>query len=484
MEASDALALVNRIYDRLNGRRGDVQDREDHYLGKQPLSFATQEWRKANEARYEGFADNWCQPVVDAEAERLKHTGIKFGRDENDEAAAKALWEHWLLNDMEAQSSQGFVSSLTTSRSFVIVWGDSDGQPVDSWEHPSSVEVEYDAENPRKRVAALKTWADDDTEYATLYTPDEVWKFSRQRQRTTQLELSQAQQQRIFGHLTGGWEPRQPKTDDTWPIPNPIGEVPVVEVPNRPLLAGDPVSEIAGVIPMQAFINLMWAYLMLSADYASMPARVVLGQGPPMMPILDDQGKKIGEKPVDIKDLAEKRLLYLTNKETKIDSWEAAKLDAFTDTIDIAVGHIAAHTRTPPTYLVTKRGMSNVNADGLKASEIGLVKKTLEFQTFATPAMREVHRLNALVLGDKELAKKVRLGTMAWQNPEIRSEAQLADALAKKRSLGYPLEYLMELDGIDPLDIERIMAMREQELRDPQIEAATRELTALGTASE
>ena len=480
MDATEALQMVNRIYDRLNGRRDEIRKREDYYAGKQPLSFATEEWRKANAARYSGFSDNWCHPVVDAEGERIRHTGIKFGRTDSDMAAAKRLWEQWLLNDMEMQSSQGFVTSLSAARSFVIVWGDGEGNPIDSWEHPASVEVEYDAQNVRKRVAALKTWADDDNEFATLYEPNAVWKFQRSRFRNTNLELSQAQQERIFGRLTGGWEPRQPSTDDTWPLPNPIGEVPVVEVPNRPMLAGDPISEIEGVMPMQDAINLLWAYLFLAADYASMPARVVLHQGPPMMPVLDKNGKQIGEKPVDMKELQEKRLLYLSGKDTTIDSWEAAKLDVFTDQIEIGVGHIAAQTRTPPTYLVTKAGMSNVNGEGLKASEIGLVKKTLEFTSFATPAMREVHRLNALVLGDKPLAQMVRLATMTWMNPEIRSEAQLADMLMKKKSIGYPLEYLMELDGIDPLDIERIMTMRENELNDPQIAAATRELQKLG----
>jgi hypothetical protein len=140
------------------------------------------------------------------------------------------------------------------------------------------------------------------------------------------------------------------------------------------------------------------------------------------------------------------------------------------------VGHIASQTRTPPTQLVTIKGMSNVNGEGLKASEIGLTKKTHEFQTFATPAIREVHRLNALAMGDRALAEQVRKASIVWANPEIRSEAQLADALAKKKAIGYPLEYLMELDGMDPYDIERVLAMREKELEDPQIAAAMRGL--------
>jgi hypothetical protein len=120
--------------------------------------------------------------------------------------------------------------------------------------------------------------------------------------------------------------------------------------------------------------------------------------------------------------------------------------------------------------------MSNVNGEGLKASEIGLVKKTLEFQTFASPALREVYRLIALAMGDMKLAQQARLASISWMNPEIRSEAQLADALLKKKSIGYPMEYLLELDGLDPQDIQRVMGMIEEERTDPQLEAAMRGL--------
>jgi hypothetical protein len=42
----------------------------------------------------------------------------------------------------------------------------------------------------------------------------------------------------------------------------------------------------------------------------------------------------------------------------------------------------------------------------------------------------------------------------------------MADALLKKKQMGYPLEYLMEVDGIDPVDIGRILKMRDKELSD------------------
>lgn len=461
MDSSAAIKLVQRIYARLANRRPDIETWEKYYRGEQALSFATAEWKKANAERYDGFSDNWCAPVANAEAERIKYTGLTVP---GLEGAGRSLHEDWLRNEMDMQSSQGVLTTLVTGRSFVIVWGDTNtDEPVVSWEHPSNVEIEYDFENSLIRRAALKTWVDEATEYATLYTPDAVWKFERPRTSHKNERDAQSLQAKNEATSTDGWVARVAVGDATWPLNNPMGVVPVVEVPNRPTLAGEPISEVAGVIPMQDAINLLWAYLLLAADYASMEARVILGSAPPMIPIIDAEGKKVGERPVDIKDLREKRLLYITDKDASIDSFKAASLEVFTDTVDVAVGHISSQSRTPPTYLVSKVGMSNVNGEGLKASEIPLNKKVGEWWLYGDVALREINRLIALARGDDALARAVRLAKVNHMNPEIRSEAQLADMLVKKKSIGYPLEYLMELDGIDPLEVPRILEMKKRE---------------------
>lgn len=462
MDAAEAVSLVNRIYRRLSKRRTGIQTAENYYMGNQKLNYATEEWMKANAARYQGFSDNWSATVPNAENERLKHTGLVLP----DPKSASLIWDQWLRNEMESQASQGFLQSLIARRSYVIVWSDGEGGVSQSWEHPANVEIEYDFGNLRRRVAALKTWVDEDREYATLFTPDALWKF--QRLRPTSLNDCEAQsKQATTGYAAdGGWVPRF--VDDVWPSPNPLGVVPVVEIPNRPTLRGEPVSEIAGVMPMQDAINLLWAYLFLAADYASLPARVALGSAPPKIPIIDkNTGEVVGERPVDMKDLAEKRLLFLQGEDAKISQWDAAKLDVFTDTIETAVGHIAAQTRTPPHYLVSNKGLSNLSGDALKSAEIGLTKKAGEFATFASPAMREIHRLTALVLGEDGLAEQIKTARVTWANPEIRSDAQLADALMKKRQLGYPFQYIMELDGVDPSEQLRILQMLREEQEDP-----------------
>jgi hypothetical protein len=466
MDAAEALKLVNRMYPRLANRRPEIDKNERYYAGEQALTFATDEWLKANGARYSEFSDNWCASVTNAISERTKVTGIKLRGDSTPESRdmaavkrAAGLWDRWNMNEMDAQSSQGFITSFNAKRSYVFVWGD---DAEITWEHPSNVEIEYDWMNPRKKVAALKTWVDETKEYANLCTATQLFKFERPRNSSALRNAPQSVQMENHGNgAWGAWTARE-VAGEPWPLRNPMGVVPVVEVPNRPMLRGEPVSEITGVIPKQNAINLLWAYTFFAADYASMPARVLLGAEPPMRKVMHEDGT-YHEEVVTMRELNETRFAVFKGENAKIGQWDAAKLDVFTDVIDVLVGHIASQTRTPPTYLVSKTGMSNVNAEGLKASEIGLVNKEMEFQTFATPEIREVFRLVALATGDTKLADEVKLSTIVWQNPEIRSESQLADALVKKKSIGYPLEYLMELDGIDPYDMDRIKKMIDRE---------------------
>lgn len=482
MNVDDAKRLTQKLFARLNDRRPEVERSEQYLTGTQPLAFATEEWRKQNASRYEGFADNWCAPVVNAMSERISIAGIT---DFGSKSRAKQYWDALRRNQFELGFSQATVTTLAARRSYVIVWGDTDGEPVVSFEHPAMVEIQYDWTNPNRRTAAIKTWVDESTEYATLYTPKELFKWERPRLKPEDEREPQYAQGKAR-ETDGGWIPRGgvDASESDWVIPNPLGVVPVVEWSNRRFLMGDPVSEIEGVIPMQDFINLLWAYLMLAADYASMDARVMLAADPPKMPILDSEGKIVGHRPVEMKDLREKRLISITGENAKIDSWKAAQLDIFTDAIEIAVGHIAAQTRTPPHYLVANKGLSQLSGEALHAAEAGLVSKVRDFARYADASLREVLRLMALVQDDSRAAKLAPLAQFHWDKMEIRSDAQMADALLKKSQMGYPFEYLLEEEGKSPSQIARIMELREKELYDPQLAAALRPVGGLNDPAD
>lgn len=475
-----AQAKTQKLFAQLVSRKKEITGYDDYYRGKQPLQYASEHWRNFHGNRYRGFSDNWCATVADAPAERLRTVGIRLSSDTrtgNEKTAGeKQLWEDWLRNDLEQQSSQGYLGTLVSKRSFVLVWGDDDDEPVVTWEDASQMLVEYDPENPRRRRAALKAWTEDTTEYATLYLADEVWKFERAKSVFTNSGGRTAAglivPTGVTGMDTGGsWTPR--KGIDENPMDNPLERVPVVEFPNRPMLRGEPLSEIQGTAAMQDAINLLWAYLFGSADRNSFPGRVIMGQEMPTIPILDSEGQKIGEKPVDLSRLEQDRFLWLTGQNTKIAEFSQADLSTFTSVIETCVGHVGSQTRTPPHYLSTNHGLANLNADALKAAETGLVKKCEEEQLFLNPSVREVFELMALVRGEEELARAAARGVPLWKDVEIRSDAQLADVCVKMKSIGFPLRWIAEKYGLEPGEIDRVIEMiAEERAMDPLAVAA------------
>lgn len=445
-----AISTLEKLAARLSDRRKDVGDLDAAYRGEHKLTFASEDFREFFAKRYDRFSDNWCGIVADAPHERLEPIGIRLkGEDKGD----GALWDSWRENDADAYADLAMLDAIISKRAYGLVWGDDDDNARITWEHPSQCIVGYDPET-RQRVAGAKIWADDDREYATLYLPDEVWKFQRSRVQST-LVLPESLSD-------GGWEPRAEGVID-----NPLGKVPLVELPNRPRLMGEPVSDISGVLSMQHAVNLFWAQLFASADEATMGQRVIIGAEMPKVPILNEAGEQVGERPIDLKKFARDRALWLEDPTTKIDQWPAAKLDVFTNEIEIMVGHIAAQTRTPAHYLLIGGTIANVSGDAMKALETGLVKRTEEKTQHFGRAIRDVFELVALVGNDGRKAAAVRGGQVLWKDVENRSDAQRADALSKKREIGYPLRYLLELDGLPPQEIERVMSMVDDERGDP-----------------
>lgn len=458
-----SLALVNRMYQRLIYRRHEIQRLESYYEGRQPLKFASAEWRKFHADRYGEFSDNWCGVIADAPSDRTAVVGFELPDTEGVlSAEERQLWTDWSVNDMDAQQSQGFLTTRIARRSFISTWGDPDGNPVHTWDHPLFCEIEYDDENPRIRKASLRTWRDDTHEYATLTTAAYVWKWIRKASRDN---ISGRPKTELDRWTMGGWGwTAREIPGEVWPADNPIGVVPMVEVMNRPMLRGEPLTDIGGVAAMQDAINLLWAYLFTAADFASMPARVVLGMEPPKIPILDkDTGEVVGEQNIKIDDLARGRMLFLTGQGGSIAQWDAAKLDVFTDVMGVAVSHIAAQTRTPGHYLALGT-TSNLSADALRMNEVGLSQKVRETHLYCTAPIRETFRLSALVRGNPGVAEAARSGHVAWRDPEIRSDAQLADAFGKDITAGWPFEWLAQhRRGLSPEEIADVMAMKERE---------------------
>lgn len=464
---AQALHLVSLLESELIRRRTDITRNNDYYRGRHPLRFASDDFAKFHGDRYRDFSDNWVQVVADSPVERLTVTGFQASGEER---ADKDLWQVWQVNGLDGDSQLGFLGAVNSARSFVLVWGDPDDEdnPVVTFEDAGQAIVAYEPGSRRARRAGLKRWQDGNCDYATLYLPGELWKFERPLARQ-----DKSPQMADVDEELKGWRPRE-TGDEPNPQPNPMGVVPLVELPNKPMLVDDPISDITGVIAMQDAINLVWAQLFTASDYASFPQRVVLGAERPMIPKLNSAGEIVGKQPVDLDKFAVDRVAWITGRDAKIAEWQAANLAAYTQIIEVAVGHLAAQTRTPQHYLIGK--MANLSGDALLAAETGLVKRVDEKKLWFGQGLREVARLILLARGEDAKARAMRAGAVLWADSESRSHAQLADALVKLKDIGFPFEWLALRYGLTPTEVADVVAMREREAEMDPIGAAAQML--------
>ena len=434
---------LDRLYAKLRRRAGAAEKWSDYYNGDVPLKFASPEFKGQTGDLFDGFSDNWAQVVPDATVERLVPVAFRL----NDGSLDSKAWDAWRRNQCDVEVGLAFLEALISGRSYGLVWKPDGVNTEVTFHDVREAIVEYVPGKRRARRAGLLIWRDGDQERASLFYPTEVYLWAREVGQGNPLTST-------FGGT--GWV-------SVGVLRNPLGAVPLVALENRARLRGKPISEIASVAPLQDAVNTLWAHLMTAADERALPARAVLGMDRPTRDILDpENGEVIGEEDLPIDEFRRNRLLWLEREGAQIAEFSAADLTNYTSVIETAVRHIAALTRTPPSYLTGE--MVNISADALVASEAGLVAKVQERQRYFGASLRELMRLEAMASGDAVRAEAISMGTVVWRDAQFRSEAQYADALTKYKAINVPDEALWErMPDTGPEEIERWKAMRDDQ---------------------
>lgn len=449
LNLAELVKITTTMSDKIQSRRPKIAENLAYYRGEEGrMRFASDEFRDYFAKRFAGFTDNWVAPVADAPIERIRHLGIRLPGEVRADTDLERVWD---ANEASRGLSEALLVMTVARRAFALVSPMNGLPPRITFEHPDAACVLYDPVT-RARRAGMVMWADDTWEYGEVYTPQ--WVIPMKRRTSTRSRDDRRQAPDLPG----------------WSIDlendarrNPMGVVPLVELRNKTLLDDDPISDTEGTAAMQDSINLVWAYLLNSLDYASLPARVVMGLDVPTEPILDKDGQEIGVRPVELDRFVRDRVIFLPGEDGSVSEWSAANLAAFSDVIEHAVEHVAAQTRTPGHYLFSK---SNVPATGYELAEAGLVSKTAERIEYAAPAVREIYRLVALAQGQTVRAEAIALGRTLWRKPQYRTEAHLLDGLAKMRQVGFPFQWIAEEYGLDPAEVARVVDMKRREERE------------------
>lgn len=424
----EAVALTKQLAKQLQADRPALAKLDRYYRGEHPLAFASEKFEKAFGGLFRMFADNWVPLVVDAVRQRLHVTGFRFRDVEADDAA----WEMWQANYLDADSDILHTDAMVYGRSYVSVGANDDGPPLITVESPKNVIVKVSEDSRRRRLAALRVFKDDDgTKAATLYTPDEVWRW-------IQTSSSMAN--------GGSWQLRAEVED------NELGRVPIVPFLNRPRLDPWGYPEIANVLPLQDAVNKLVADMLVASEYTSLPQRYATG--------LEIERDPVTNEPKDPFP-AKARLWQSEAPDAKFGQFQAGDLGNYVRAVEMLIQHVASQTSTPPHYFYLKGEFPS--GESIKSAEAGLVAKANDKTRTFGESWEEVMRLAFRAMGDPRADDT--MAETIWADVEIRTESQHVDAVLKKLALGVPNEQLWEDLGYSPPQIKRFAELRAAQER-------------------
>lgn len=409
---------LDRLWGQLQVRRKDLDRYDRYYRGDYELTLSPRFTRNEDLAELlASSVDNWMSIVVDSVGERLHVEGFRLGENI---AGDRRAWRIWQENNLDAEADLGFLEALIHGEAYTLVWPDATdpSKPRIYMEHPSQVIVASSPEDRRARLAALKSWTEDDGRVmATLYLPDEIWKFEAPA--------------RSSGASNIRWKDRE-VSGEPFPLPNKFGVVPVVPILTRRRMLGPGVSEIDNVITVQDRINRLTLEMMVAAYFAAFKQRWATGLAIPVDPQT--------QQPIEPFRGAVEHLWTSKSKDTSFGEFQATDLENYVKVIEMQVQHVAVKTRTPPHYLFLRGNMPS--GESLRTAETGLVKKVLSRQKGYGEGLEETMRLAFQVAGVQPRG----LETMEtqWADPESRTESEHVDGVMKRMALGIPLRQLWE----------------------------------------
>lgn len=381
-------------------------------------------------------SSNWAGLIVDSVQDRLEIAGLRSG----DKAVDDLIWGLWQDNQMDSETKLAHNATLVDGRCFALVWPDEDtGKPAISLDDESQMIVAYAEGSRRKRECAMRRWVDEKgVPYATLYRPDGIYKFvgpkSGLEQRSTETGIGPLTMGAPMGAIgkggdgtftvdSGTWERREVDNEE-WPLANPLGVVPVVEVAvNRrlkPGCFGYARGEFEHTTGHLDRINILTFLGLVVAFWMGFPLRAIIGD----RILKDDEGNDMPPFRVMGDQVAQ-----FEKPETKLESFPAADLSNLS--VEEHVKHLAAITKTPAHYLLAE--MVNLSADAIRASEAALASKVTNHKASLGEGWEEVMRLVGLT-SDREVQLSPRAEVL-WADHESRSMAERADAAVKLKEI-------------------------------------------------
>lgn len=253
-------------------------------------------------------------------------------------------------------------------------------------------------------------------------------------------------------------------------VPTQLPYVPVVRFANQLDLDGRVIGEVEPFIPTAQRINKTSYDRLLAQHFNSWKVKTVTGLDLPTA--VDADGEPTGQvdqlaaEQMKTK-LAQDDILVAESPDTTFGTLDATSLDPFVNSWRSDIEALAAVSQTPAHALTGQ--LVNLSAEALAAARAPLTQKVYERQMNAGVSYARVLQLMADLAGLRDIAADDRV-RVTWQDMEIRSLSQAADALGKiAAGLRVPPRALWHLvPGVEATELEEWERLAEEEVeRDP-----------------
>lgn len=409
----------------------------DYADGRQ-RSFLTKKQRAALNIKTdptEQIVINYCDMVVQAEAERLTVASIDGETDAASQWSADVL----KFNRFDGLQMDVTEPSLRDGVGFVMVGFDNDAQmPILShepaWDGECGMMAVWDRLG-KSIIAAVKVWYEAENKRVNLYLPDRVIKY-----RTDDT-----------GQLGA------PMQAESWMHNGQSIGVPVVAFPNRK--GGRGTSELASVIPLQDTLNRSLIDMIMTSGLTAFQVKVAIGFTPPdtVAPgdwVVAGEGGVAEGQVVDAKVLA------------------AGQLVPFIEQCQFHIDQIGTISRTPlPRFM----GADNSSGESLKQKEVGLLGKVERYQVRGGNSWEDVMAMAARVQAafGAALPPATTRWNCQWKDAEKRNATEEIKNALELRALVGDEEAIRMVATVyewDEAKIQQVLAavaaQREQAMRD------------------
>jgi len=360
--------------------------------------------------------------VINAPIQRMEVEGFRTGREAD--ADMKVWKDFWQANKLDSRQKPVYREMATHGLGMMSVNVNDRNRdsPKIRPELARDVWMEPNPDDPWEHIWSIKRVQTRQGAKGYVYTDTEWVGFSQDK--------------------AGKWE----ITDGGL---NPLGEQPFCPFAFNVDAANRPMAPMDAFIPQQDAITTIRFNLLLAMQFSAFRQRVFTGfdpvirdsKGQPLVkrgadgqPELDENGmeqplvRATGRVGVD-------RALVFPGEQTKVYDLDESNLDNYIKVLDSFMTTFFATGHVPPQYALNK--MANLSGDGMEGAEATFQSLIKDLQAAAGEGMEAVMRKANRAAGTphEDLASEV-----IWGDSEVRSFAQIVDAVVKLTGTGFPME--------------------------------------------